>query len=250
MTYKIKLNGNLSREFKSSRGIRQGDPLSPYIFVICAQGFSYLLNGLSSQKLIKGLRLANRGPIISHLFFADDSLILFKADPYSCINIKESLSTYEEASGQMINFDKSALTFSPNTIPLNQARVKQILGIRECRGHDLYLGAPSFSLRRKRVQFGYLKENMSKKVESWSNKLFSKGGKETLIKAVLQAVPTFTMSCFRVSTTICKDMERICARFWWESTHHKKAVHWKSWEWLCRDKEEGGLGFREFCTFN
>lgn len=143
--YKIKLNGNLTSEFTPSRDIQQGDPLSPYIYVICAQGFSSLLNGLCAQKLIKGLRMANRGPIISHLFFGNDSLILFKADPYSCLNVKEAITTYEDASGQLINFDKSALTFSPNTLHLNQTRVKQILGIKESKGHNLYLGAPSFS---------------------------------------------------------------------------------------------------------
>lgn len=85
--------------------------------------------------------------------------------------------------------------------------------VRESRSHELYIGAPSFSLRSKRVRFGYLKEKMLRKVDSWSHKQFSKGGKEVLIKAVLQAIPTYAMSCFRIPTSLCVEMEAVCARF-------------------------------------
>lgn len=104
--------------------------------------------------------------MITHLFFADDSLLFFKADQESCRNIKECFDMYEGASGQLINYEKSALTFSPCTRKINQQRVKQYLRIKESKSHELYLGAPSFSLRRKRIQFGYLKERMLRKVES------------------------------------------------------------------------------------
>lgn len=71
-----------------------------------------------------------------------------------------------------------------------------------------------------------------------------------LIKAVLQAIPTYAMSCFRIPTSICKEMEMICAKFWWESSNRNGGLHWKAWEGLCRTKEEGGLGFRRFGYFN
>lgn len=150
--------------------------------------------------------MATKGPVITHLFFADDSLLFFKADQESCRNIKQCFDSYEEASGQIINYEKSALTFSPFTQRSNQLRVKQYLKIKESKSHELYLGAPSFSLRRKRIQFGFLKDRMLKKVESWSASNFSKGGKEVLIKAVLQAIPTYTMGCFRIPTSVCKEM--------------------------------------------
>lgn len=71
-----------------------------------------------------------------------------------------------------------------------------------------------------------------------------------MIKAVLQAIPTYTMSCFRVPISICKEMEAICARFWWGDSGMKKGIHWMSWDKLCKQKEEGGLGFRQFSCFN
>lgn len=126
--------------------------------------------------------------------------------------------------------------------------------IKESRNHELYLGAPSFSLKRKRVQFGYLKEKMMKKVESWRHKKFSKAGKEILIKAVLLAVPTYVMSCFRIPTSLCHELEAICANFWWEGSEISMGLHWKKWDALCRKKErkkeEGGLGFKRLIFFN
>lgn len=67
----------------------------------------------------------------------------------------------------------------------------------------------------------------------WNYKQFSKGGKEVLIKAVPQAIPTFAISCFRIPTSICKDMEKLCAKFWWKGDKHRKGLHWKSWDKLC-----------------
>lgn len=188
--------------------------------------------------------MVSRGPMITHLFFADDSIIFFKADPYTCRHVKDCLVCYERASGQVINFNKSALSCSPHTISSNQDRVKHFLQIRESKSHELYLGAPSFSLRNKRVQFGYLKERMLKKIKSWRHRHYTKGGKEVLIKAVLQAIPTFAMGCFRIPTSIHRELDMICARFLWESSPEKGGVHWKSWDGLCKPKEEGGLGFR------
>lgn len=221
VSYTFTFNGSYTKRIYPTRGLRQGDPLSPYIFVICAQGLSSLINGFQTQCLIKGVRMAFRGPTISHLFFADDGIIFFKADASTCRNIRECLESYEKALGQVINFDKSALTFSPQTKTLNQERVKHFLQIRESRSRELYLGAPSFSLKNKRVQFGFLKERMLRKIDSWRHKYFSKGGNEVLTKAVLQTIPTFTMGCFRVPTSLLKELEMICARFWWEFSQEK-----------------------------
>lgn len=124
VNYAFKINCKVSGKVIPSRGLRQGDPLSPYLFVLCTQGFSSILRCHNTQGLIKGLRIARRGPTITHLFFADDSLVFFKADAKSSRNLKECLDLYEQASGQVINYDKSALTFSPNTVRLNQERTK------------------------------------------------------------------------------------------------------------------------------
>lgn len=108
----VLLNGQPCSEFKPSRGIRQGDPLSPYLFILCMEVFSRLLSHLQNTKQVQGIKLTPKSPPISHLFFADDLLLFTKADLGSCKNLLEAIHTFSVASGQVINFEKSGLFFS------------------------------------------------------------------------------------------------------------------------------------------
>lgn len=90
-------------------GLRQGDPLSPYLFILCAEGLSASLQLKENQGAIHGCRIARRAPIISHLFFADDSYLVFRAEVMEASTIKRCLKDYEDASGQMVNFQKSVI---------------------------------------------------------------------------------------------------------------------------------------------
>lgn len=102
--YSFKLNQEVFGDLRPQRGTRQGDPLSPYLFVICAQGLSSLLTKMQAINEFRGVQVANSCPRISHLFFADDSLIFFKANVQEGTNTKDCLKNYERASGQLINF--------------------------------------------------------------------------------------------------------------------------------------------------
>lgn len=68
---------------------------------------------------------------------------------------------------------------------------------------------------------------MAKKIDGWKNRFFSEGGREVLFKAVIQAMPTYAMSCFRIPTTILNDVDRLCASFWWGDNDIGKKMHWK-----------------------
>ncbi|XP_075499798.1 putative mitochondrial protein AtMg00310 [Primulina tabacum] len=157
---------------------------------------------------------------------------------------------YERASGQLINFEKSSLSFSPNTNDRVKETIKSMLTIPVVQGHEVYLGLPVFSSRNKKLQFRYLVERVVTRLQGWGSKTFSSGGKETLIKSVIQSIPTYAMSCFRISTSICEEIERACANFWWGVDDGKNRMHWKSWKALCKPKCIGGLGFRHLETFN
>lgn len=111
-TISVLLNGNPCTEFKPSREIRQGDPLSPYLFILCMEVFSRLLCHLETVKKIPGIKLTPKSPPISHLFFADDLLLFTKADLGSCKNLLDAISLFSDSSGQVINFTKSGLFFS------------------------------------------------------------------------------------------------------------------------------------------
>ena len=111
--YKVKFNGNLTDEFIPELGLRH--PLSPYLFLLCAEGFSTLLQKAEDDGHIGGVKICRGAPSISHLLFADDSLILIRANGEDAAKLQGILDLYEECSGQMINKDKSAIMFSKNT---------------------------------------------------------------------------------------------------------------------------------------
>ncbi|KAL5580569.1 hypothetical protein UlMin_013011 [Ulmus minor] len=81
-------------------------------------------------------------------------------------------------------------------------------------------------------------------------KNFSQEGKEVILKAVIQAIPIYAMSCFIISDGIVKEIETACARFWWGTTSDHKRVHWINWKDLCKPKSLGGMGFRDLSVFN
>ncbi|XP_073019495.1 uncharacterized mitochondrial protein AtMg00310-like [Primulina eburnea] len=128
--------------------------------------------------------------------------------------------------------------------------IKTCLTIPVVQGHELYLGLPTFSLRSKNIQFSYLKDKVVKKMQGWGNKIFSVGGKEVLIKSVLQSIPTYAMACFKIPDAICADIERACANFWWGLDKGRKRMHWTTWKELCRPKRMGGMGFKDLKLFN
>lgn len=114
VNYQILINGKPSRSFSPERGLRQGDPLSPYLFILCADVLSGLLSQEAKRNKIHGFKVARRAPQISHLMFADDSLLFTRANPSEAESVMKILTTYQMASGQLINLDKSEASFSQN----------------------------------------------------------------------------------------------------------------------------------------
>src|SRR4051812_43757307 len=106
VSYQILLNGQPTRSFVPERGLRQGDPLSPYLFIICADILSGLIKNAICSKELHGVKVARKAPIISHLFFADDSLIFARANEHETALILKILEKYQRASGQVVNYDK------------------------------------------------------------------------------------------------------------------------------------------------
>jgi hypothetical protein len=123
------VNGEPHGYIQPSRGLRQGDPLSPYLFLLCAEGLHSLIKKAEMDSDIQGISLCRRGPKITHLFFADDSLLFSKATPSACEKIQDILDQYEKASGQQVKRDKTTIYFSKNTPQASQNVIKEALEV-------------------------------------------------------------------------------------------------------------------------
>jgi hypothetical protein len=171
VTYKVRVNGELTDEIVPQRGLRQGDPLSPYLFLICAEAFSCLLNAAEGRGELTGVRVCPEAPSINHLLFADDSLLLFKIDDQSTNYLRNILSLYEDCSGQIINKDKSSIMFSANTKEADKEAVMQALNIVSEARNEKYLGLPIYMGKSKTQTFNNLKDRVWKKIQGWKEKL-------------------------------------------------------------------------------
>ncbi|GAU10142.1 hypothetical protein TSUD_420060, partial [Trifolium subterraneum] len=188
--YSVLVNGIMTEPIKPSRGLRQGDPLSPYLFIICAEGLTALIRHAESSGDIHGVKICRNAPIISHLLFADDCFLFFRANINEAVAMKNILATYEAASGQAINFQKSEIFCSRNVLQVDQHNISTTLGVQAVLGTGKYLGLPSLIGRSKKSTFNFIKDRIWKKINSWSSKCLSKAGREVLIKSVLQSIPT------------------------------------------------------------
>ena len=115
MKYAVQINGQPYGFIQPTQGLRQGDPLLPYLFLLCTEGLSALLNHEAQRNAIKGVTASANGPRISHLFFADNSLIFGRATESEATEIQRVLKVYETSFGQQLNCHKNSLYFSPNT---------------------------------------------------------------------------------------------------------------------------------------
>ncbi|KAA3464145.1 reverse transcriptase [Gossypium australe] len=238
VSYSVNINGNRGKHFYPSRGLRQGDPLSPYLFLICSEGLSALIRQAVGAGSFQGVKASRRGPAISHLLFADDCVLFGEATKERAYFLKGVLKQYEKSSGQCVNLDKG------------EQEVSNVLGMRRSNNIEKYLGLPNVVGKRKKRSFQHLKDKVNQRIGQWSSRYLSQGGKEVFIKSVLQAIPTYAMTCFLLPKSLCGELESIFAKYWWLHGKDKRGIHWCHWDFLCRTKEKGGLGFRNMSKFN
>uniref|UniRef100_A0A803QA44 Reverse transcriptase zinc-binding domain-containing protein n=1 Tax=Cannabis sativa TaxID=3483 RepID=A0A803QA44_CANSA len=199
---------------------------------------------------LHGLNFGGNGLSVSHLFFANDSLVFFDANEKECEGFKTLLDNYAKAYGQMVNFHKSEMCFGKRVPGGVRDRLASIMGVRVVENYGKYLGLPSFVGRTKKEVFAGIRNKVWNKVRGWKASLFSVAGKEVLIKATLQAILTYTMSYFLLPKSMINSLHRMAARFWWGSSEKNNKIHWSKWSYLCKPKEKGGLGFRDLGLFN
>lgn len=200
VSFSVLINGEKHGYIVPSRGLRQGDPLSPFLFVLCAEALSAMLSYVENRKAIHGIRICRGAPSVNHLFFADDTLIFSKATDGETNSIWVILRDYGLASGQVINFDKSAVFFSVNTPSDLRQRICHKLGVRRDAALGNYLGLPADIGRSKNAVFAYVKDALVSRIEGWSESMLNQSGREVNLKSIALALPTHVMSCVKLAS--------------------------------------------------
>ena len=174
--YRVLLNGQPKGNIIPQPGLRQGDPLSPYLFIMCTEALVANIKKAEREKHLTGIKVAKACPPISHLIFADDSLFFCKAKRGECQTILRILKEYEVASCQQINFEKSLIQFGHKIEEDLRQEMRDILGIQNLGGMRSYLGIPE-SFGGSKVQvFGFVQERLNNRVNGWTFNFFTKGG--------------------------------------------------------------------------
>lgn len=242
VSYSVIVNGTVHGNIVPTRGLRQRDPLSPYLFLLCAEGFSALIHEAERSQHLNGISICRGAPKISHLFFANDSLFFCNANGNECCKLKEILKIYESASGQKINTNKSSIFFSPNTSQELKEEILHILGPMNDLRHQKYLGLPSIISRSKKQVFIEIKEKVCKKLASWlegQTALYGRKGS-----------PHQSGGCFQLPKGLYDDLEREMRSFWWGQKQQESKFAWVGWKKMCQPKSLGGIGFRNLQAFN
>lgn len=189
----ILVNGSPTAEFNPERGLRQGDPLSPFLFIIVVGGLNILLAKAKELGILKGVPVGNCEETISHLQFADDTIVFCKAEWVEVLNVKRILRCFEIMSGLKINYHKSNICGMgvPDELVTNFASRLNCMKISLPFTYlGLLLGA---NPRRKSIRATII-EKCQRRLASWKKRFLSFGGRLTLIKSVLSSLPVYYVS--------------------------------------------------------
>ena len=250
-SFSVLFNGSPAGFFPSSKGLRQGDPLSPYLFVIGMEALSCLINRAVEGNYFAGSRIAvGRGEnlVISHLLYADDTLIFCQANKEQLKYLSWILMWFEALSGLKINLNKSEV------IPIGTVdNVEELVSELGCKVGSLptpYLGLPLGAKHKALGVWDSIEERFRKRLASWKIQYISKGGRATLIRSTLSSLPIYYLSLFRMPQKVCARLERIQMQFLWGGSDHEKKISLVKWATVCTDKRKGGIGIKSFSNMN
>lgn len=248
-TTSLIVNGSPTKEFKLRRGLRQGDPLSPFLFIIAMEGLHMLMTKARNTQLIKGVEIGLNKVNFSHLFFADDALFLSEWSIEEGRNILRILRCFYLTSGLRLNLDKSNLF----GVGVGTNDVSRAAGKIRCKAGKLptiYLGVPLGARMHRADSWVPIIEKFQKRLNRWKVKPLSFGGRKVLTKAVLGSMASYYLSIFRAPKKVTDLLEKLRRDFFWGSDKDNKKMAWIKWTDVIREKVDGGLGIGSIYASN
>ncbi|XP_074313583.1 uncharacterized protein LOC141648767 [Silene latifolia] len=236
-------NGEPTEMFTPSRGVRQGDPLSSYLFVMGLEKLQQLIDAEVRENKWQPISVCMNGARISNLFFADDMVLFAEAAVDQATIITRVLDIFCRASGEKVSLSKSRVFFSSNTRVEVQQAVSSRLGIEITENLGSYLGMPTINGRVTRNTFASIMERFDRRLAGWSTKHLSLAGLATLVQSTPSSMANYSMQTAKILKITCDSLDRKTRRFLWGGDENKRKVHLISWETIQRPKSAGGLGF-------
>jgi ribonuclease HI len=249
-SFAVLINGEATKFFRSERGLRQGCPLSPYLFILIMEGLSLLLTKNVSEQQISGIKVSNFINLV-HLIFVDDVLLMSKASPSEWIVILELLQIFCSASGLSINFTKSTahywgltrneLCSFKESLPFTFVDLSQ--GFK-------YLGYVLKPGAKNSDDWCWLVAKFERKISFWCNKWLSIGGRFILVNSVLHSISVFWMSLEKLPSSILNLLRRLSFNFLWNGQKDTHRFHLCSWNNISKPIKAGGWGLKNLAIFN
>ncbi|KAE8696464.1 hypothetical protein F3Y22_tig00110670pilonHSYRG00065 [Hibiscus syriacus] len=237
----VLLNGSPTKEFKMLRGLRQGDPLSPFLFLMVTETLHLMLEGAVSKGYIEGIHNVAPNTIILHLQFADDTILFLRPDQDGLRNVKRILRCFELGSGLTINFTKSCLV----GVGMEEDSVRQLAAVCGCTASRLpfkYLGIPLGVDPRRVSVWDPVIDKCITKLSRWKSRFLSFVGRIVLINSVLSSLPLYYMSLYSVPKTVLWKIDKIRRDFLWGSYGSGRKMSRINWGKMCKPKKKGGAG--------
>ena len=247
--YSINFNGEPIGYFSGARGLRQGDPMSPYLFV--------LIMDTLSQIIISNIHHAPHFKYhwrcdklaISHLCFADDLLLFFNGDAHSALVMKKSLDDFYTFTGLCANPSKSCI-FLTSVSEEASNQICQVLQFNIGTLPLKYLGVPLITTKLKKRDCTDLVQKITARILSWTSKFLSYAGRIQLVQSVIAGIQNYWAGMFMLPKSVIKQVEMLMRRFLWSGGIDKSHGAKVAWDTVCTPKKEGGLGFKNLNLLN
>lgn len=247
-TFSVGINGRLHGLFNGTRGLRQGDPLSPYLFGIVINTLSQRLNEAAQSGFI-GYHPNCQESNLTHLCFADDLLIFTDGTLNSVQGVLQVLRDFEAFSGLAISVDKSC--FFPSGLTDEETdSITTASGIPAGSLPICYLGLPLNSRKLSMANCEPMLQQIRSKINAWTSKYLSFAGRQVLISTVIAGITNFWCGAFVLTKECIQSIDKMCNAFLWKGTLEGRYVARVAWETVTLPKQQGGLGLRNLELWN
>ncbi|GKV19246.1 hypothetical protein SLEP1_g29532 [Rubroshorea leprosula] len=246
----IKFNQRSSMQERGFvKGLRQGDPLSPFLFLVVAEALSGLVRKAEEIGLLKGIQVGEGNLRLTHLQCADDTILFSEASEANAWAMKCVMRSFEMISGLKVNNDKSWLC----GLNVDSERLEDMATIMNCSVSSIpfkYLGVPVGANTNRISTWAPVIECVKRRLNRWSGVSLSFGGRIVLLKAVLSYLPVYFFYVYKAPKQVTNLLTKLQCNFLWGRGEGGRNIAWIKWDVICKYREEGGLGVRNVESFN